>query len=334
MKRLILLLGIATSLHAKSQQLISAVNNANGDNSNILIANQNAVSITNDNRATIWLDNDGKLKFRAVTGKGFGFRNYANTEDQVVIDGAGNVGIGTVAPIGKLNVNVPLDGSIAAISIGNDDPGNLAVPAGSALGGYNIDFKTWRDIIPFQTGARIRAERINDWMPNNALKQAMDLIFYTSSGDSEASLLEKMRIRSDGAVLIGTRSHSGKLNVEGVIHSREVVVDNNIWPDYVFEDRYKTLPLGDLENYIIKNKHLPEIPSAKEVMANGVNLGDMSSLLLRKIEELTLYMIALKKENATFKVKTQHMKKEYNARIQKLEQQLASRRVSCIKIRL
>jgi hypothetical protein len=69
-------------------------------------------------------------------------------------------------------------------------------------------------------------------------------------------------------------------------------------------------------------------------MANGVNLGDMSSLLLRKIEELTLYMIALKKENATFKVKTQHMKKEYNARIQKLEQQLASRRVSCIKIRL
>ncbi|CAM4117969.1 hypothetical protein SAMN06265348_103268 [Pedobacter westerhofensis] len=324
MKKSILFLAIAISLRASSQQLTSAINNANGDNSNILIANQSAVSVTNDNRATIWLDNDGKLKFRAVTGKGFGFRNYANTEDQVVIDGAGNVGIGTLVPIGRLNVNVPLNGSISAISIGNDDPGNLAVPAGSALGGYNIDFKTWRDIVPFQTGARIRAERINNWMPNNALKQAMDLVFYTSSGDSESSLLEKMRIRSDGAILIGTGSHSAKLNVDGIIHSREVVVDNNIWPDFVFEDKYKTLPLSELERYLAENRHLPEIPSAREVKEKGVNLGDMNSLLLQKIEELTLYVIELKKENAAFKSKTLHLSNKQNIRIQKLEHQLAS----------
>lgn len=63
------------------------------------------------------------------------------------------------------------------------------------------------------------------------------------------------------------------------------------WPDYVFADNYKLRPLGEVEKFIEKNKHLPEVPSANEVKAKGLDVGDNQAILLKKIEELTLYLI-------------------------------------------
>ena len=75
-------------------------------------------------------------------------------------------------------------------------------------------------------------------------------------------------------------------------------VDLNVpGPDYVFEKNYDLRPLTEVEAYINQNKHLPEIPAAKEMEKDGVNLGEMNMMLLKKVEELTLYMIDLKKEN-------------------------------------
>lgn len=68
------------------------------------------------------------------------------------------------------------------------------------------------------------------------------------------------------------------------------------WADYVFEPEYKLLPLNEVETYIKKNKHLPNVPSANEVAKNGIDVGTTTAKLLEKIEELTLYMIELKKE--------------------------------------
>jgi hypothetical protein len=62
-------------------------------------------------------------------------------------------------------------------------------------------------------------------------------------------------------------------------------------PDYVFEPDYKLLPLKQLARYIEQKKHLPEIPSAKEIKANGVDLSSFQIQLLKKVEELTLYTI-------------------------------------------
>jgi hypothetical protein len=62
-------------------------------------------------------------------------------------------------------------------------------------------------------------------------------------------------------------------------------------PDYVFEKDYNLLPLSELETYINQNKHLPEVPSAKEMDANGLNLKEMNLILLKKVEELTLHLI-------------------------------------------
>jgi hypothetical protein len=98
--------------------------------------------------------------------------------------------------------------------------------------------------------------------------------------------------RSDGNVGIGTYSPDAKLAVKGTVHAQEVKVDLSVpGPDYVFNSDYNLLSLEEIKTYIDQYKHLPEVPSAKEMEANGVQLGEMNMLLLKKIEELTLHMI-------------------------------------------
>ena len=69
------------------------------------------------------------------------------------------------------------------------------------------------------------------------------------------------------------------------------------WSDYVFDKDYKLPQLNEVKEYIAKNHHLPGVPSAADVSCDGIDLGSMDATLLKKIEELTLYVLELKKEN-------------------------------------
>lgn len=106
----------------------------------------------------------------------------------------------------------------------------------------------------------------------------------------------RLAINKEGNVGIGTSSPQNKLDVAGTIRATEVKVEAG-WADFVFDKDYKLPTLLEVENLINKHKHLPDIPSEKEVKENGVSLGEMQAKLLQKIEELTLYVIDLKKEN-------------------------------------
>ncbi|WP_462252127.1 autotransporter outer membrane beta-barrel domain-containing protein [Ferruginibacter sp.] len=105
-----------------------------------------------------------------------------------------------------------------------------------------------------------------------------------------------------GNVGIGTLNPTYKLSVNGDIRTKEVVVETG-WADYVFDKKYKLAPLEDVEKFIQQNKHLPNIPSAKEVAEKGLHVGDVQKRMMEKIEELTLYMIELKKEIEALKKK-------------------------------
>ncbi|MDQ0638306.1 hypothetical protein QF042_001871 [Pedobacter sp. W3I1] len=102
-------------------------------------------------------------------------------------------------------------------------------------------------------------------------------------------------IYANGNVGIGTSTPNEKLAVNGKIRAREIKVEAANWPDYVFEKKYQIASLGELEKYIKINKHLPEMPGAKEVESNGVELGDLVKKLLKNQEELTLHLIAQEK---------------------------------------
>ena len=108
-----------------------------------------------------------------------------------------------------------------------------------------------------------------------------------------------------GSVGIGTYKTSGnKLTVDGTIAARRVKVTQETWADYVFDNEYKLPGLQEVQHYITENKHLPEVPSAAEVEEKGIDVGEMNKILLKKVEELTLYLL---KEHETVELLKQQV---------------------------
>ena len=123
------------------------------------------------------------------------------------------------------------------------------------------------------------------------------LEFLTKEG-GQADPSVRMTIDKWGNVGIGTEPISEfQLAVSGGIKAKEIEVSLDGWPDFVFDSDYDLLPLVQVEAFIRKRGHLPDVPSQSELDSRGVNLGEMQATLMRKVEELTLYVIELKNEN-------------------------------------
>ncbi|GAB3909986.1 hypothetical protein GCM10028826_17790 [Mucilaginibacter boryungensis] len=125
------------------------------------------------------------------------------------------------------------------------------------------------------------------------IEAATDIVtqFYTGSTPT-------MQITAGGNMLLGKISQANAsylLDVNGKARCNEVVV-NTTGADFVFQPGYKLNTLADIEKYVQANHHLPEIPSAQEMVADGLKVGEMNKLLLMKVEELTLYLIEKDKE--------------------------------------
>ena len=129
------------------------------------------------------------------------------------------------------------------------------------------------------------------------------------------NIIQRMQINASGQVGIGTTNHDGtdtKLTVAGTIHAQEVKVTAGAGTgaDFVFESDYDLPAISEVETFIKTNKHLPDIPSADEMVTNGIDVGKMQIKLLQKIEELTLYVIELKRENEVMRGDNAEMKFE------------------------
>lgn len=120
-----------------------------------------------------------------------------------------------------------------------------------------------------------------------------------------------------GNVGIGTGVPKEKLSVNGNIRAKEIKVETTNWPDYVFAWDYKITSLAETERFIQQNGHLPEVPKALDAEANGISLGEMNKILLKKIEELTLHAIRQQKEIDELKSKmgTGYIAEKQNHRI-------------------
>jgi hypothetical protein len=138
-----------------------------------------------------------------------------------------------------------------------------------------------------------------------------DLLNITGSA-STAVLVSDFASNSVG---IGTFNTAAgyKLSVNGKIISEELrIQDSGAWPDYVFGEDYELMPLDLLENRIKAEKHLPNIPSASVVDRDGILVGDMQKRMMEKIEELTLYVIEINKQNQVLSSELENLKMELN----------------------
>jgi hypothetical protein len=178
------------------------------------------------------------------------------------INNLGNVGIGNAAPSQKLDV------------AGYIQSAPSAAEGGLYLGNANHGLR--------------RLAGTN----NVELFTTQGNIFLSASSVSGNQLV----LRENGDVEMGAPGISSKLTVNGKLTATKVKVSQNVWADFVFEPTYLLPSLYDLEAYVKKYKHLPEIPSAKEVQEQGLDLGGNQAKLLQKIEELTLYLIEQHKQ--------------------------------------
>jgi len=197
------------------------------------------------------------LSFLNPASKGFAFSE--GSTNVMTIGTTGNVGIGTTSPLSALDVN----GQILARPTNNN---------AFAINNSGSDYGF------ISTGA------IDTW----SLGHGPTL---NSLGTSVLTWTKA------GNVGIGTTIPDTKLAVLGTIHANEVKVDLSVpGPDYVFKPDYKLTDLSELKTYVDKNHHLPEIPSSEKMAKDGLNLGEMNTKLLKKVEELTLYLIEQNKQ--------------------------------------
>ncbi len=117
---------------------------------------------------------------------------------------------------------------------------------------------------------------------------------------------------TSGAVGIGTTNPGTyKLAVNGAVRAKEVVVDSN-WSDFVFDDDYALPSLDTVAAQIREHKHLPGVPSAAEIQQRGLSVGESQTMIMRKVEELTLYLLQLKKENQALQARVQELEARLN----------------------
>jgi len=120
---------------------------------------------------------------------------------------------------------------------------------------------------------------------------------------------DRMRIDEDGNVGIGTPTPGNKLEVNGTIRTKEIIVETVGWPDYVFYDDYNLPTLEEEEKHIEANGHLMGFESEKD-MAGEIQLGDVTERQQAKIEEMMLHLIEIKKEVKQLKEENEQLKKQ------------------------
>ena len=203
-------------------------------------------------------DQSTRLTFKTTNGN--------TLAEKMTILGNGNVGIGTPNPGSLLTVKNDFQGYTYITA------DNAFTPAAGVGSGFAV---TENNAVAWY----LRSER--------------DYSSRFSIGNPTGT---KLTISGYGYVGIGTTNPQSLLAVNGTITAKEINVTLTGWSDYVFEQDYKLKNLSEVESYIKENKHLPDVPSASNVIENGANLGDMNRILLQKVEEMTLYMIEMQKQ--------------------------------------
>lgn len=196
------------------------------------------------------------------------FYNYAQYLDQMVLSQNGSVGIGTVDPVAQLEI------------VGHSD-------------GDRLLYINETDSSPVGQVARIyRYNNVGGGgNASNALLTLSDHSTNVPLQIENHSGATIMTVMGSGAVGIGTATPTQKLEVNGTIRAKEVIVESSGWPDFVFEAGYPLRPLSEVAVYVAESGRLPDAPSAAEVDSQGLSLGDAQRLMMQKIEELTLYAI-------------------------------------------
>lgn len=218
---------------------------------------------------------------------------------------------------GKIAIgNVPLPNVTAKLHIRSDNGENAGIILEPSNGKQDSAFIRLQDSYHYisvgtDDKMRINAGNHNLHLLANRYCLNTETTFLSNLGDSifliqspEDTRLHSEFITLTGKVGINTKNTTASyaLAVDGgIITTKVYIQDVEDWPDHVFEDTYRLMPLNELRLFIAKNKHLPDIPSESKVLAQGYDMDEMQRAMLKKIEELTLYTLQQQEEIETLR---------------------------------
>lgn len=212
-------------------------------------------------------------------------------QPRLVINPGGFVGIGNNAPTQRLEVNG--NSMVNGTMYSTATEGIRLIQNGAYIAAHNSANATRTGYLQFNAGLNVILAAEN----GNRLTLATNGV-------------ERINVLNNGNVGIGTANPGTyKLAVEGVLGARKVKVTQAAWADYVFDSSYQLKPLAEVDKFIQEHKHLPEVPTATEISKDGIDVGDSQALLLKKIEELTLYIIQQNKDMQELKKEVAELKK-------------------------
>jgi len=212
------------------------------------------------------------------------YSDTLNFTDLFTITTAGKTGIGSTNPKELLQVN-----------------GNIATSGNNKGYRFNTYYNGGNKFLASGYGAALTFDS------TGTLQFAHSSA--SCSADGAVTLNNVFAITKNGKVGINTSTPSEALTVNGVVLSQKVKVTQSGWADYVFKPDYELRPLVKVEEFIRQNGHLPETPTEKEVKDNGADIGDTQVLLLKKVEELTLYIIEQQKQIELMQKEIRELKK-------------------------
>ena len=217
---------------------------------------------SDNNRSATYLYNQSQSGVHGLNAYDYGVGSYLplylgwGGKNILIAKDGGNVGIGTASPTADLHI------------FRNDN-----------------------------TGVTIKAEAYDGHFGILEANSAGGVVHLSNTTGSSTTLIRGYgdSYFTAGNIGIGTTTPTEKLEVNGTIRSKEVKVEASPWPDYVFASNYNLPSLKSVETYINEHGHLPEVPSAAVVEEEGIKLGEMNAVLLKKVEELTLYTLEQEK---------------------------------------
>ncbi|MCF8347471.1 MAG: hypothetical protein K9G61_01540 [Bacteroidales bacterium] len=221
-------------------------------------------------------DNEGNASWINPTELNVG--GWLQLANNVYVEGTRFVGIGTSTPTQPLDVvgNIKLSGDIFGGRTSEWPPLRIFAGTNENDGAYML-------------------------MSSSANQNGSIKFFARGAGgcveffNAERQI---MSVKDNGNVYIGDPNNQSDLMVYGEIKAHLVRVTTDIpWFDYVFDKDYQLMPLHQLEAFVNEHHHLPDMPTEQQVHEEGLDIAQMNALLLKKVEELTLYVIELKKEN-------------------------------------
>jgi len=293
--------------------------------------------------ARMYFGGSGDIVFQTVGSGSAG--STISTWNTMIMNNDGNVGIGISAPLSGKKLHVQGDSYFSgSMGIGGTSStaklyvnGKLGVGTNDPKVNMQIG-DTWTF---YDGGAYDKMIGRNTYYNgSNSVRIQQDAasqITFSNTGDislqtaptgnagSTISAWNTVAMNNDGSVGIGTTNTDGyKLKVNGKINCTELVVSaaggviispredggegEGEWPDYVFAEDYNLRDLDEVASFIQENRRLPEMPSAADVAEKGVNLVEVNTLLLKKVEELTLYILQQNDDIQSLKAEVQSLK--------------------------